>query len=383
MSVKKMRQLLNLPQSVPSKNITYTYDASGRKLRKVSNGVPTDYISGIQYATLSGTHQIEFVQTEEGRAIKSGSSYNYEYTLTDHLGNNRVTFDTQSGTANQVGEDDYYPFGLNAPRLVSGNKYLYNKKEIQDDLNGQYDYGARFYDPVIARWTTLDPLAEKSRRFSPYVYGDDNAIRNIDPDGMQTQGCCATPGSGYGSPMGAFQEGGRQYLQAIGTWFDRAYVSVSTSVSTTLTGIGNKFRSIESKYEVTTNVTNTTTVGTNFGEYMKMNSQNIPGAPAFKVTNNTTFTQDHKFEVTVPIEGTDVRTTNTNSVNLTTGKKTSTTEMVAGKAGNGIFVSHSSSGSGSQTDVGVKAKVKTPELFNTSFSLTVKAGAIVNKQSNK
>jgi len=178
--------MLNLPQTVTATgiNITYTYDANGDKLRKVSNGSPTDYISGIQYKPDAAT--IDFIQTEEGRAINSTSvntstNYDYEYTLTDHLGNNRVTFDMATG---KVGEDDYYPFGLNIHRQINaGNNYLYNKKELQPEIT-EYDYGARFYDPVIGRWTSIDPLAESYEEWSPYNYVQNNPIRNIDIDGM-------------------------------------------------------------------------------------------------------------------------------------------------------------------------------------------------------
>jgi len=194
--------LLNLPVTIAGKNTTYTYDAGGQKLRRVIGGSTTestDYIGGIQYDAVGGaTPAISFIQTEEGRALTNGTTgYNYEYTLADHLGNSRVNFVTASGVATQVQVDNYYPFGLDirGSEVSPKNNYLYNKKELQENL-GMYDYGARFYDPVIGRWTSVDPLAENSRRFSTFVYGNNNPIRFIDPDGMETEeaNCCKTFG---------------------------------------------------------------------------------------------------------------------------------------------------------------------------------------------
>jgi RHS repeat-associated protein len=138
-----------------------------------------DYVDPFQYVNGVLTE----ISTDEGRWTPSGG---YEYFIKDHLGNVRVAF----GSSGITQYSDYDPWGLALPTLSGGsstNRLKYNGKEAITEVGASvYDYGARLYDAQIGRWGVPDPLAELSRRFSPFVYGNNNPVRFIDPDGMAT-----------------------------------------------------------------------------------------------------------------------------------------------------------------------------------------------------
>ena len=138
---------------------------------------------------------IDKSQFEEGycQAVEySGNAsqddiYFYYYDR-DHLGNIRQVVKAGRTTNGPVVQTmDYYPFGAqlcdgSADNEVQSRKY--NGKEL-DKMHGlnTYDYGARQYNPVTARWDRVDQLAERKPWQSPYVYGRNNPVRYIDPDG--------------------------------------------------------------------------------------------------------------------------------------------------------------------------------------------------------
>ncbi|GGH26786.1 hypothetical protein FAZ19_18415 [Sphingobacterium alkalisoli] len=195
---------LNLPRKFVkgAQQLLYTYDATGRKLTKQLGTGVTQYVDGIQYK--NGV--LEFIQTEEGRILPNGSSFIYEYFLKDHLGNTRAIID-HTGAVKQI--QDYYAFGMEmntgAGLNSAINLYKYSGKEKQTEIGlDQLDFGARFYDAEIGRWSVLDPLAEEMRRHSPYNYSFNNPLRFIDPDGMGPESIHLDK---YGNVLGNFDDG--------------------------------------------------------------------------------------------------------------------------------------------------------------------------------
>lgn len=159
----------------------FTYGSDGRKLSEKAGTGGFEYLGSLIYAYRGGTLSLAQAVTDEGTIQSAGVNY----FIRDHLGSVRAVVDH---TGKTVERNDYYPFGgrhENASLPLTGvNRYKFGGKESLEPVSlDMLDFGARFYDPRIARWNTQDPLAEKNNTQSPYAFCNNNPINVIDPDG--------------------------------------------------------------------------------------------------------------------------------------------------------------------------------------------------------
>ncbi len=211
----------NLTSRISSGGATlaeYEYLADGTKLRALDGGGNGYQYRGsliyTQTAGQSGSPAItlDCAVTSAGRIVRETSaagtvSYRPLIHLRDHLGSVCSVIDGDTGTV--VETNDYYPFGkriqVTAPvsepvggslyaaepvvapvapatsvaSTSSPNRWRFSGKEDQSFLGASIpllDFGARMYNPAIARWTAADPLSEKYYGISPYVYCANNPI---------------------------------------------------------------------------------------------------------------------------------------------------------------------------------------------------------------
>ena len=213
--------VLDLPQCINVKpnvlgnsdnKVCYTYSADGTKLSSTykkddsqvlpykptpslnikTNGMVTPmvrllennyyYCSNLVY----NNDRLSTILFDGGYAsVDEGGGIVMHFYVKDHLGSNRLVVD---GNGNIEEVNHYYPFGaLMGDRCgVSRNKYKYIGKEL-DTMYGwnMQDHEARWYDPVLGIWHSIDMLAEKAYNISPYVSCDDNPVRYIDLDGKK------------------------------------------------------------------------------------------------------------------------------------------------------------------------------------------------------
>ena len=180
---------------------SYNWIADGSKYSALrADGSGYVYKGDLVYErSAGGTLSLDCVLTTGGRIVANKNSsgtitgYTVYHHITDHLGSVRAI--TNASTGNVVETSDFLPFGTRWSQTAgsssstltdASNRWRYSGKEEQKALNSSLpliDYGARMYDPTIARWMSVDPMAEKYYEESPYSYCADRPLIILDPEG--------------------------------------------------------------------------------------------------------------------------------------------------------------------------------------------------------
>ena len=111
--------------------------------------------------------------------VKKFDAYWYH---SDHLGSSSYISNTKGVVTQHM---EYLPFG---ETLVEEHQNSYNTPykfngKAMDDETGYYYYGARYYNPKLSVWLSVDPKAHLRSWVSPYNFAQNNPLNRIDPDG--------------------------------------------------------------------------------------------------------------------------------------------------------------------------------------------------------
>jgi RHS repeat-associated protein len=118
-----------------------------------------------------------------GGGNKDGEKFQYFYHP-DHLGSTSYITDASGEVYQHL---EYFAFGetfVEEHSNTDRTPYLFNGKEL-DEETGLYYYGARYYEPQVSVWLSVDPLLDRYLNLSPYVYVANNPLNFIDPDGKK------------------------------------------------------------------------------------------------------------------------------------------------------------------------------------------------------
>ena len=115
---------------------------------------------------------------------ENGSAQTFEWYLKNHLGSTMLVYGTGGTSGGLKAAYDYRSFGeqieLTSPSTgkVTEN---FTGKEHDDEIALDY-FGARYLDPMLGMWISVDPMRQFA---SPYLYAGNgvNPINGVDDDG--------------------------------------------------------------------------------------------------------------------------------------------------------------------------------------------------------
>ena len=149
-----------------------------------------DYVNGQGFCCNDGTPDAAQARAMARTRAANGNfkpNDDYEkmqfYYHPDHLGSSSYITNLDGEVAQHI---EYVPFGevfIEERNNTWNTPYLFNAKEF-DEETGMYYYGARYYEPRLSLWMSVDPIANLKNWISPYAYTKDNPLRYIDPDGQ-------------------------------------------------------------------------------------------------------------------------------------------------------------------------------------------------------
>ena len=190
-----------------STKLIMAYDGAGRRIsktrmKKTAFDGPW-YASLVTHYTGIGTEIRENPVSNEAKVVmnmpnglgryepedaavppSSSTSRTFEWYLKNHLGSTMLVYASGYGTPGVVrAAYDYRAFGEQVTLTESADKVTENftGKEKDDETELNY-FGARYLDPMLGMWTSVDP----ARQFaSPYLYAGNgmNPINGVDEDG--------------------------------------------------------------------------------------------------------------------------------------------------------------------------------------------------------
>jgi RHS repeat-associated protein len=171
------------------RQINFIYAGSGELLQTDYSGTIIEQWNNVENLTYKGEEYYS-LNTAEGRANYANSNWEFEYFITDHLGNVRVSFkDNGSGIATKTAITDRDPLGviLRNTQVLNG---FQNRSEFQGKASemtfglNRIDLGYRTYNPTIGRLDRVDLLQEQRFWLTPYNNCQNMPTSIIDPTGL-------------------------------------------------------------------------------------------------------------------------------------------------------------------------------------------------------
>ena len=158
---------------------TFVYGADGTRLVRTSGSTATLYLDGMEVTASPGG--VSATRYYGGFAMRTPSGVSV--LLHNHQGSTTTAVDTVSGA---VTRQRYTPFGARrgaTPLVATDRRFLAQP----EDGTGLVAAGARYYDPAVARFVSVDPLADLARpqSFAGYSYARNNPTSLSDPGGLE------------------------------------------------------------------------------------------------------------------------------------------------------------------------------------------------------